>query len=343
MHALRIHAHGGPEVLAWEEAPDPAPGPGEVLVRVKASSINRLDTFVRKGMPGVKIPFPRTLGSDAAGTVEKPGPGVPGFAAGDRVVANPGWSCGQCAVCAEGNASQCLSWRLLGESRDGAQSELCAIPAASLFRIPPNVSFEEAAAFALTGVTSWSMLVGKARVRPGETVFIHGIGAGVGVASLQIAKLCGARVIVTSSSDERLARAEKLGADAGINYARQDVEKEARALTEKRGADVVVDYTGQATWNASLRIVRRGGRIVTCGATTGFSPQEDLRHIFFRQVAILGSTMGTQKEFGEVMGNLFAGRLKAVIDRALPAGRAAEGHRALEAGETFGKVVLTIP
>ncbi len=342
MRALRIHAHGGPEVLKWEEAPDPSPGPGEVLLRVKASSINRLDTFVRKGMPGVKIPLPRILGSDAAGTVERLGPGVSGLSPGDRVVANPGWSCGQCETCAEGNASQCLSWRLLGESRDGAQAELCAIPAASLFRIPANVSFEEAAAFALTGVTAWSMLVGKARVRPGETVFIHGIGAGVGVASLQIARLCGARVIVTSSSDGKLARAKEWGADAGINYARQDLEKEARVLTGKRGADIVVDYTGQATWNASLKIVRRGGRIVTCGATTGFSPQEDLRHIFFRQVTIHGSTMGTQKEFSEVMGNLFAGRLKAVIDRTLPAARAAEGHRALEAGEAFGKVVLGI-
>lgn len=343
MRALRIHQHGGPEVLRWEEAPDPVPGPDEALVRVRASSLNRLDTFVRKGMPGVKIPFPRILGSDAAGVVEKVPPGVTGLDVGDRVVANPGWSCGQCATCAEGNASQCLSWRLLGESRDGAQAELAAIPAASLLRLPANVSFEEAAAFALTGVTAWSMLVGKTRLRPGETVFIHGIGAGVGVACLQIAKLCGARAIVTSSSDEKLARAKELGADAGINYVRQEVEKEARALTEKRGADVVVDYTGQATWNASLRIVRRGGRIVTCGATTGFSPQEDLRHIFFRQVSIHGSTMGTQKEFREVMGNLFAGRLKAVIDRVLPAERAAEGHRALEGGAVFGKVVVSVP
>lgn len=341
--ALRIHAHGGPDVLRWEEAPDPACGPGEALVRVAASSVNRLDIFVRRGMPGVAVPFPRILGSDAAGTVAAVGPLVRAVAVGDRVVANPGHSCGQCALCAEGNASQCLAWRLLGESRDGAQAEYVAVPAESLVRIPEGVSFEEAAAAALVGVTAWSMLVGKARLRPGETVLIHGVGAGVGTAALQIAKLCGARVIVTSASDEKLARARALGADETVNYARQDVGREVRRLTDKRGADVVVDYIGQATWPTSLRAARRAGRIVTCGATSGFSPEEDLRHIFFRQLTIHGSTMGSQKEFREVMECLFARRWRAVIDRVLPADRAAEAHRVLEAGEAFGKIVLTVP
>lgn len=341
MKAVLIREHGGPEVLRWEDVPDPAPGPGEALVDVRASSINRLDAFVRKGMPGVKIPFPRILGSDAAGTVAALGSGVSGLSVGDRVVANPGSCCGQCDLCAEGSASQCVRWRLLGESRDGAQAEKVAVPADTLLPIPSRTSFEEAAAAALVGVTAWSMLVGKAKVRPGETVLIHGVGAGVGSIALQIAKLCGAKVVATSSDDAKLSRAKDLGADFTIHYRRQEVAKEIRDLTAKRGVDVVVDYIGEATWETSLRCLRRGGRLVTCGATSGFAPKEDLRHIFFRQLSIFGSTMGSPKEFREVMRAVFDGKIRPVIDRRLPMERAAEGHRALEASEAFGKVVLT--
>ncbi len=340
MRAVRIHAHGGPEVLKVEEVPDPTPGAGEVLIRVRAASLNHLDLFIRSGMPGVKIPLPRILGSDACGEVESLGAGVTRFKAGDRVLINPGVSCGRCEFCAGGRDSLCLRYRLFGEHGDGTDVERLSVPERNVHPLPAGFSFDQGAAFPLTGLTAWSMLVGKARVRPGEDVLIVGAGAGVGVMAIQIAKHCGARVFATAASDDKLARCKALGADVLINHAKTPFEQAVREITAKRGVDVVMDYVGKATWQQSLRALVRGGRLVTCGATTGFDPVEDLRHVFFRQLSILGSTMGSAKEFADMLSCVADGKLKPVVDRAFPLEGVAEAHRVLEAREAFGKLIL---
>ena len=340
MRAVRIHAHGGPEVLKLEDLPDPVPGPGQVLIRVRAASINHLDLFVRRGMPGVRIPLPRVPGSDAAGEVAALGAGVTRFKAGDRVLVNPGASCGCCAFCRGGRDSLCLEYHLLGEHGDGTDAGLVAVPERIVHPIPAGLSFDQAAAFPLTGLTAWSMLVGKARVQPGEDVLIVGAGAGVGVMAIQIAKLCGARVFATAGTDEKLEKCQTLGADVLINHARSPFDKAVRETTAKRGVDVVMDYVGKETWQQSLRATVRGGRIVTCGASTGFDPVEDLRHVFFRQLSILGSTMGSAKEFADLMAAVASGKLKPVVDRAMPLEQVAEAHRLLEARRVFGKLIL---
>ena len=340
MKAIRIHAHGGPEVLKLETVPDPVAGPGEVVLRVRAASVNHLDLFIRRGMPGVKVPLPRIPGADAAGEVESVGSGVTALKPGDRVTVNPGSSCGTCEFCAGGRGSLCLAYAILGEHGDGTYAEKVKVPARSVHPIPAALSFEDAAAFPLVGLTAWSMLVTKARVQPGEEVLIVGAGAGVGVMAIQIAKLCGARVIATAGTDEKLAKCKALGADVGINHAKGPFDKAVRDLTGKRGVDVVMDYVGKETWQISLRSLVRGGRLVTCGATTGFDPVEDLRQVFYRQLSIFGSTMGSAKEFGDMMRCIVAGRLKPVVDRVLPLAQASEAHRLLEARGAFGKVIL---
>ena len=280
MKAVLFHEHGGPEVLKYEDAPDPKPGRGDVLIEVKATSINHIDIFLRRGMPGVRVPLPKIAGCDAAGIIKEVGPDVSGLKPGDRVTINPGISCGHCEFCASGFGSQCTTYAMVGEHIDGAYAQLLRVPAPIVLPIPDSLSFEEAAAAPLVFLTAWSMMVGKGDIRPGEDVLILGAGAGVGTAAIQIAKLVGCRVIATASTDEKLARAKQLGADILINYRKDEFDKRVRDITNKRGVDVVIDYIGADTWVQSLRSARKGGRVLTCGATTGFAPQTDLRHVF---------------------------------------------------------------
>jgi len=340
MKAVVFNQHGGPEVLQYVDVPDPRPGPGEVLIEVKATSINHIDIFLRRGMPGVKVPLPKIVGSDAAGIIRELGQDVAGLTPGQRVTINPGIACGHCEFCSAGFGSQCVSWAMVGENRDGAYAEHVVVPAHIVLPIPEHISFEEAAAAPLVFLTAWSMMVGKGNIRPGEDVLILGAGAGVGTAAIQIAKLVGCRVFATASTAEKLQRAKELGADFLINYTTEEFDKSIRDFTNKRGVDIVVDYIGAHTWVRSLRSARRGGRVLTCGATTGFAPQTDLRHIFFRQVQVLGSTMGSHRELLDVMKCVFRGQLKPVIDRVLPLSEAQKGHELIEQRAVFGKIVL---
>ena len=341
MKAVVFEKHGGPEVLEYKDVPEPKPGPGEVLIEVKATSINHIDIFLRRGMPGIKVPMPKIVGSDAAGIIREIGPGVSGLNIGQRVTINPGISCGRCEFCAAGFGSQCTAYAMVGENRDGAYAELVAVPAHIVLPIPDSISFEDAAAAPLVFLTAWSMMVSKGNIRPGEDVLILGAGAGVGTAAIQLAKMTGCRVFVTASSDKKLERARQLGADFLINYKTEEFDKKIRELTNKRGVDVVVDYIGADTWVRSLRSARRGGRVLTCGATTGFAPQTDLRQMFFRQVQVIGSTMGSHRDFLDVMNCVFRGQLQPVIDRVLPLREANRGHELLEERAVFGKIVLT--
>lgn len=340
MKAVVFHEHGGPGVLRYEDTPDPSPGRGEVLIEVKATSINHVDIFLRRGMPGVKVPMPKIAGSDASGIIRELGADVSGLKSGQRVTINPGISCGRCEFCAAGFSSQCVSYAMVGEHTDGAYAQLVKVPVHIVLPIPDSISFEEAAAAPLVFLTAWSMMVSKGNIRPGDDVLILGAGAGVGTAAIQIAKMVGCRIFVTASSDEKLERAKQLGADFLINYKSDEFDKKIRELTNKRGVDVVVDYIGADTWVRSLRSARRGGRVLTCGATTGFAPQTDLRQIFYRQVQVLGSTMGSHREFLDVMKCVFRGQLKPVIDRVLPLAEASKGHELIESRSVFGKIVL---
>ena len=341
MKAVVFSQHGGPEVLQYQDVPKPKPGPAEVVIQVKAASINHIDIFLRRGMPGVKVPMPKIVGSDASGIVSDLDPAVSGLSVGQRVTINPGISCGHCEFCAAGFGSQCASWAMVGENRDGTYAEYVAVPAHIVLPIPDSMSFEEAAAAPLVFITAWSMMVGKGNIRPGEDVLILGAGAGVGTAAIQIAKLVGCRVFAAASSAEKLQRAKALGADILIDYRADEFDKKIRELTNRRGVDVVVDYVGADTWVRSLRSARRGGRILTCGATTGFAPQTDLRQIFFRQLQVFGSTMGSHHDFLDVMKCIFRGQLKPVIDRVLPLAEAHKGHELIEQRAVFGKLILT--
>src|SRR5262245_60046170 len=296
MKAIRFHSHGDPGVLRLEDVADPTCGPGQVLIDVKAAGINHLDLWVRKGLPGLPIPLPRIPGADASGVIRETGAGVTAVKRGQRVLVNPHTSCGTCEFCTGGNMSMCLQYGIWGEHSDGTYCERIAVPASCAIPIPDALSFELAAAAPLVFVTSWRMLIVRGRLRAGEDVLIHSVGAGIGVTCLAFAKMTGARVIATASTDEKCARAKALGADVVINHAKEDVARRVREITAKRGVDVVVDYIGKETWGKSLLCARRGGRIVTCGATTGHDPAEDLRHIFFRQLEIHGSTMGSNED-----------------------------------------------
>jgi NADPH:quinone reductase-like Zn-dependent oxidoreductase len=340
MKAVRFHEHGGPEVLRYETAHDPECGPGEALIEVRAASINHLDLLVRRGLPGMRFDLPHIPGADAAGVVRAVGDSVGTIEVGQRVTINPGFSCGRCEFCAAGNGSQCLSFRVFGEHTDGTYAELIAVPEYNVLPIPEHVGFEDAAAAPLVFLTAWSMMITKGQIQPGEDVLVLGAGGGVGTAAIQIAHLAGCRVWAAAGSEEKLKRARQLGADELINYRTEEFDRVVRDRTAKRGVDVVVDYVGADTWVRSLRAARRGGRILTCGATTGPTPQTDLRHIFFRQLRIIGSTMGSAKDFHDVMKLVFSGRLRPVVDRVMPLGEAAEAHRLIEGRHVFGKLLL---
>ncbi len=342
MKAIRFHEFGGPEVLRYEDVPEPKPGPGEVLVGLRAAALNHLDLFVRTG--GVpKTPLPHIGGADGAGVVAANGPGATRYAIGSRVFFDPGLSDGTCDYCARGEHSLCDRWEILGEHRDGTFAQAVVMPEVNLRPVPERISFEEAAAFPLVFLTAWRMVVGKARVQPGDTVLILGIGGGVALAALQIAKHAGARVLVTSGSDAKLERARQLGADVPINHKTKDFSKEVWTITDKRGVDVVIDDVGAATWPGSIRALAKGGRLVTCGATSGPKPEEDIRRIFAKQITIYGSTMGTRHDWEQVTKLLAAGALKPVIDTTFPLEQAAAAEQRMERAEQFGKLVLTIP
>jgi NADPH:quinone reductase-like Zn-dependent oxidoreductase len=327
VRAVRIHEDGGPEVLVLEEAPDPEPGPGEVLVRLRASALNHLDVWIRKGLPSV--PKPRILGADGAGVVEALGDGVRGFAPGERVVLNPGIEAGGGRI------------HVIGEHGDGTNAELIAVPATNVHPIPDSMSFEEAAAFPLVFETAYRMLVTRARLREGEWVLAWGIGGGVSTATLAIGKALGARVIVTSSSDEKLERARELGADATVNHATGNVKAAVKEVTGS-GADLVVDTVGEATWRTSLDVAAPGGRIAVCGATSGPNPPAALHRVWWKQLTILGSTMGTGEDFAGAFELVASGRARPVIDEVLPLEEIRAAHERLEAGRQLGKIVLTI-
>jgi NADPH:quinone reductase-like Zn-dependent oxidoreductase len=325
--AIRIHEDGGPEVLRYEDAPDPEPAPGEVLVRLRAASLNRLDVWMRKGLPSV--PKPRILGADGAGTVEALGEAVDGrLAPGQEVVLNPGLADGA---------------HIIGEHCDGTHAELIAVPAEYVHPKPEHLSFEQAAAFPLVYETAYRMLVTRAALQPDEWVLAWGVGSGVGSASLVLAKALGARVIATSSSDEKLGRATELGADVAVNHATADVAKEVKAATGGHGADVVVEHVGEATWKSSLSAAAQGGRIAVCGATSGPNPPAGLNRIWWKHLSVLGSTMATRADFAALLGLLEAERITPVVDRTFPLAEAADAHRRLEDGQQFGKIVLSIP
>ena len=328
MRAVRIHEDGGPEVLVLEEAPDPVAGPGDVLVRLRASALNHLDVWIRKGLPSV--PKPRILGADGAGIVEALGEGVTGFEPGERVVLNPGIEAGGGRI------------HVIGEHRDGTNAELIAVPATNVHPIPEGLSFEEAAAFPLVFQTAYRMLVTRAGLREGEWVLAWGIGGGVSTAALAIAKALGANVLATSSSDAKLELARELGADATVNHATGDVKEAVQGATGGRGIDVVVEHVGQATWATSLQVAAPGGRIAVCGATSGPNPPAALHRIWWKQLSILGSTMGTGEDFARAYELVGSGRARPVIDEVLPLEEIRAAHERLEAGEQLGKIVLTI-
>ena len=344
MKAVVLPRYGGPEVLEYvADRPEPVPGPDEVLLHVHATSINHLDLAVRKGIPTLKLVLPHILGADVAGEVAKVGSDVVGFELGDRVVANPGLTCGRCEFCVAGDDSLCQEFRILGEHVPGAYAEYVAVPARNLLPIPVDMEWTTAAAAPLAFMTAWRLLVTRAAIRPGEDVLILGAGSGVSTAAIQIAKLAGCTVYATSSSDEKLKRAKELGADVVVNYKTMPWSQAVWELTGKRGVDVVLDHVGEATFKDSIRSLRNGGRLVTPGASTGPMPQIDLRYVFWRQLSILGSTMANRREFEEVMKLVFMGRLKPVVDRVFPLEQAREAHAYLERAEQFGKVVLRVP
>lgn len=340
MYAVRIHQHGGPEVLTYEEVPDPVCGPGQVLVRVRACAMNHLDLHVRRGIPGVRLPLPHILGSDIAGEVAAVGPGVTSCRPGDEVVVSPGVSCGHCEACLNGDDNLCRQYGILGEHLDGGDAEYVCVPEANILPKPSGLSFPEAAAVPLVFLTAWDMLVEGARVRPGETVLVWGAGSGVGSAAIQIAKLFGARVIAVAGADWKLERARSLGADETINHATQSVGDEVRRLTDRRGVDVVVEHVGQATWETSIRALARGGRLVTCGSTSGYAAQTDLRYVFSRKLLIRGTFMGRKSTLFSVFRFVEAGRLRPVVHEVIPLPEVRRAHELLERREQFGKLVL---
>jgi len=340
MKALAFHEHGGLDKLAYQDVPDPAIGPGDVLVRVRACALNHLDLFVREGLPGLKLPLPFWSGCDIAGDVAEVGSAVQGVAVGDRVAVNPNLHCGRCEFCVKGEHSLCVSYGILGEHTYGGLAELVKVDGQKLLKLPEQISYTDAAAFILVNMTAWRMLLTQARLRAGEDLLIIGVGGGVSSTAVQIGKLCGARVIVTSSSDEKLARAKELGADEAINYAKEDWARAVAQKTGRRGVDVVLENVGAATWAGSIRSLAKGGRLVTCGGTSGPICETDVRLVFWKQISIIGSTMASNSEFQAVMAQLFRGRLRAIVDSVTPLRDGVAAQQKLAEGKQFGKLVL---
>lgn len=338
MKAAVIYEFGGPEVLRHEDMADPRPRKDQVLVRVKACAMNHLDLWVRKGLPGVKLP--RILGSDIAGEIVEVGEYVNGFRPGQRVLLAPMHFCNQCEQCVAGRQNLCREFTVLGNGVDGGNCELIAVPAANVIPIPDSLEFTEAASVPLVFLTAFHMLTGRAAIRPGQTVLVLGANSGVGIAALQIAKLYGATVIATAGDERKMQRAKELGADHVVNHYQQKIGDEARKLTGKVGVDIVIEHVGAATWNESMKALKPGGTLVTCGATSGPEAKFDLRFLFARHLALLGSYMGTMGELHEVLKLVFAGKLKPVVDKTFPLQEIRAAHEYLEQSKMFGKVVL---
>jgi NADPH:quinone reductase-like Zn-dependent oxidoreductase len=348
MRAALFRQHGGPEVMEIADVPTPAPGPGQVQVRVTAAALNHVDLWLRRGLPALHVALPHVSGGDVCGVVSALGAGVkamPGTNEGDRVVLNPGLSCGRCAACLDGRDNFCADYQMLGEQTWGGLAEYVVVPAANLVPAPRGrvpLDDAELASIPIAFITAWQMLVDRARIRQGETVLVLAAGSGVGTASIQIAKLYGARVIATASTDDKLAAARGLGADETINHAASDLVAEVKRLTARRGADIVVDHVGAATFGKSVVACARGGRIVVCGATAGYEPALNLRHVFWRQLSILGSTLASKARLHQLLDLFADGRLRPVVDRVEPLDRVAEAHRRLESRAVFGKLVLSV-
>jgi NADPH:quinone reductase-like Zn-dependent oxidoreductase len=344
LRALLLTSPGGIDHLELGDMPRPVlSAPGDVRIRLRASALNRLDLWVAGGIPGISHSFPHILGSDGAGLVEEIGSGEPAFAVGDRVLINPGVACGRCEWCLAGEHPLCPSFGILGEHRPGTLAEEIVVPGRNLAPVPAGLSWVQAAALPLAAITAWRMLATRAGLGPGETVLIWGIGGGVALAALKIARLLGARVIVTSGSDEKLARARALGAELGINHSTQDVPRAVKEFTGRRGADVVIDSVGEQTWERSLRCLARRGRLVVCGATSGPMATTDLRRLFWYQWSLLGSTMGSDAEFRAVVAEAAGGRLLPEIDSVHTFADAIAAFRRLDSGAQFGKVVVETP
>lgn len=343
MKAIVIHEHGGPSVLRYEDLAEPHVRAGEVLVRVHACALNHLDLWVRRGLPGVAIPLPHIPGSDIAGEVVKIGEGVTTVRVGQKVLLAPGVTCGKCPACISGNDNRCPEYTNLGYRIDGGCAEFVRCPEVNCMPCPENLDWVHAAAVPLVFQTAWHMLVNRAQLQPGEDVLVLAAGSGVGSAALQVAKFFGARVIATAGTDEKLKKARELGADELINHSVMPISKEVRRLTNNRGVDIVFEHVGSATWEHSVKSLALGGRLVTCGATTGYDVKIDMRFLFVRQLSILGSYMGTKSELRTVLKLIEQGKLKPIVDKVWPLHAAALAHEYLENNKQFGKVVLTVP
>ena len=341
-----IREHGDPDVLQRETIDLPEPGPREVRVRVRAVALNHIDLWARRGLPNVKYEFPHRLGADVAGEIDAIGPGATSaktpLAVGQKIVVSPGVSCGVCEKCLSGNDNFCSKYKMLGENTQGGYARHINVPDANVLPYPGELAFTEAAAIPLCFLTAWQMVVKRAGVAPGDTVLVQAAGSGVSSAAIQIAKLHGARVFATAGTDEKCARAKELGVDEAINYATQDFVAECKRLTGKKGVDSVIEHVGGDVFVRSILATRWGGKVVTCGATTGFSPTIDLRQIFFRQVQVLGSTMGSKGDLFRILELTGQKKLRPVVDRVLPLWSAAEAHRLLEDRRAFGKIVLEV-
>jgi NADPH:quinone reductase-like Zn-dependent oxidoreductase len=342
MKAIVFNEHGGPDVLKYVDAPTPVIAANEVLVRVKACALNHLDLWVRRGLPGIKFQFPHIPGSDIAGEVAEVGNLVSDVKVGERVLLAPGLSCGRCVACAAGNDNRCRKYTLFGYLSDGGCAEFVKSPAANIIPIPSSMEFEEAAAIPVVFLTAWHMLVTRAQVQPGEDVLVLAAGSGVGSVAIQIAKLSGARVIATASTDAKLAKARELGADEVINHSQSDILEEVKRLTGKRGVDVVIEHVGEATWEKSVLCLAQAGRLVTCGATTGYNGKFDLRYLYSKNLSLLGSFMGSRSELYTVLKLVVDGKLRPIIDRVMPLAECARAHELLELREQFGKIVLAV-
>jgi len=340
MNAVIFKKHGGPEVLEYADTPDPTIKANDVLVEVKACALNHLDVWAREGLPGIDIALPHILGNDIAGVVREVGELVSWVQVGDEVMLQPGVSCGHCAECLAGRDNLCREYDIIGYRRNGGYAQFVNTPAVNVIPKPTELSWEEAAALPLVTLTAWHMLVTRAAVQPGESILIHAAGSGVGSIGIQVAKLRGARVIATASSDEKLAKAKELGADDVVNYTGVDWPKEVKRLTDRKGVDVVFEDTGAVTWPGSIASLKTNGRLVTCGATSGFAAQTDLRQIFYRHLTILGSFMGSKGELLEAMKFIESRKIRAVVDQTLPLTEARHAHELMEDRAQFGKLVL---
>ena len=338
MKAVRIHEFGGPEVLKFEDVPEPALRKDHVLIRVKACALNHLDLWIRKGLPGVKLPH--INGSDVSGDIAEVGEYIRDLKPGQRVLLAPMTFCGHCAECAAGRENFCPQFSVLGYLNDGGNAEFITIPRINVIPIPETLTYDKAASVPLVFLTAWHMLVERAQIKPGQLVLVLGAGSGVGSAAIQIAKLWGARVITTAGDETKLEKGRELGADYTINHYKQKISEEVRKITARRGVDIVFEHVGAATWEESLKSLRPGGTLVTCGATTGSEVKIEIRFLFSRQLSYLGSYMGTMGDLHEVLKFVFNGTLKPVVDKSFPLREAGAAHEYLERSAQFGKVIL---